>query len=114
VDRWYLYSTENSYFMFPTDTVQGGVIVAAGSRIACDAAYRLFDPAGWEIHGCIINPCEVLEDLLRAEKQLAERFNLSGSNIRAQLIQKDLDDDLQEDELVADWHDLLTMHRNIG
>lgn len=55
---------------------------------------------------CVVDEDQILQALLETEANLAERFSLTGTNeaIRFQLLLKDLNNDLIEDELVADWH----------
>jgi len=46
---------------------------------------------------------KVKRNLEEAEKIIAERYKLSGPNIREQIIQLDKDNKLVEDIVVADW-----------
>lgn len=58
---------------------------------------------------CVVTFADCVRDLEAVETKLAARFNLTG-NIRNQLIAMDRANNLLEDELVADWHDLYSSY----
>jgi len=54
-------------------------------------------------HNLVVTYERAKAELEAIEAKLAARYGLSG-NVRSQLIEKDMANDLHEDEVVADWH----------
>lgn len=66
-----------------------------------------------EFEGCIIVTFEQAQsELEEIERQLAIRHSITDVNIRDALIKLDRENNLVEDELVADWHDLHSRYLN--
>lgn len=66
-----------------------------------------------DVAECAVTIEDVNRELKDIEARLGERFGLR-SNVRALLIEMDKAGQLVEDELVADWHDAMTMLKNLG
>lgn len=55
---------------------------------------------------------QIEKELFATEKQLAAQFNIPLENIRHELIAKNKNNQLPEDELVAKWLELLTVYND--
>jgi hypothetical protein len=63
-----------------------------------------------DLEDCIVTFEQVRDQLEAVEKQLAHRLGLQSPEVRRELIARDQRNELFEDELVAEWHDLYSSY----
>jgi len=56
---------------------------------------------------------QTLEELAALEKTLAQRLGVAVADVRQVIIQKTLDDTLDEDEVVSQWHSAYSCYLEI-